>query len=307
LDSETDFYLTGRLEKWTRGLTGRVATWSRVVESKVAKNHTISRIGGTADDNRPIVSLARVDASASSSIVREAREFSPGRWAGRAMMVKVECWWHKVEDPLFTKSHNMAAGEVEKRRWSCLGHALRMNKTRHPHAALRWAPPGRRKRGRPMGTTREKEEGEADGHHPGEGRGGGRWAPPGRRKRGRPMGTTREKEEGEADGHHPGEGRGGGRWAPPKEEGEADGHHPRKRGRPMGTTREKEEGEADGHHPGEGRGGGRWAPPGRRKRGRPMGTWRRTAEEEMKTAGKTGNELSWLAQDRDVWRRFVGA
>ena len=45
----------------------------------------------------------------------------------------------------------------------------------------------------------------------------------------------------------------------------------------------------------------RWAPPGKRKRGRPLGTWRRTVESEM--GGKTWNELSWLAQDRDAWRR----
>ena len=51
----------------------------------------------------------------------------------------------------------------------------------------------------------------------------------------------------------------------------------------------------------------RWAPPGKRKRGRPLGMWRRTNEEEMKAAGKTWNEVSWLAQDRDGWRKFVGA
>ena len=51
----------------------------------------------------------------------------------------------------------------------------------------------------------------------------------------------------------------------------------------------------------------RWAPPGKRKRGRPLGTWRRTVEMEMKAAGKTWNEIAWLAQDRDAWRRFVGA
>ena len=49
----------------------------------------------------------------------------------------------------------------------------------------------------------------------------------------------------------------------------------------------------------------RWAPPGKRKRGRPMGTWRRTIEEEMQ--GKTWNEIGWMAQDRDAWRRHVGA
>ena len=51
----------------------------------------------------------------------------------------------------------------------------------------------------------------------------------------------------------------------------------------------------------------RWTLPGKRKRGRPLGTWRRTVEEEMKEAGKTWNELSWLAQDRDEWRSFVVA
>ena len=44
-----------------------------------------------------------------------------------------------------------------------------------------------------------------------------------------------------------------------------------------------------------------------RKRGRPLGTWRRTIEEEMKAAGKTWNEVSWLAQDRDGWKKFVSA
>ncbi|XP_060570017.1 uncharacterized protein LOC132728386 [Ruditapes philippinarum] len=42
----------------------------------------------------------------------------------------------------------------------------------------------------------------------------------------------------------------------------------------------------------------RWTPQARGKRVRPLGTWRRTIEEEMKAAGKTWNELNWLAQDR---------
>ena len=50
-----------------------------------------------------------------------------------------------------------------------------------------------------------------------------------------------------------------------------------------------------------------WAPPGKRHRGRPLGTWRRTIEDEMETAGKTWNELRWLAQDRSEWKKFVGA
>ena len=46
--------------------------------------------------------------------------------------------------------------------------------------------------------------------------------------------------------------------------------------------------------------------PGKRHRGRPLGTWRRTIEDEMETAGKTWNELRWLAQDRSEWKKFVG-
>ena len=50
-----------------------------------------------------------------------------------------------------------------------------------------------------------------------------------------------------------------------------------------------------------------WNPQGKRRTGRPQGTWRRTMEDERKKAGKTWNELRWLAQDRDEWRKFVGA
>ena len=50
-----------------------------------------------------------------------------------------------------------------------------------------------------------------------------------------------------------------------------------------------------------------WTPQGKRNRGRPQGTWRRSIEEEREKAGKTWNELKWLAQDRDGWRNFVGA
>jgi hypothetical protein len=35
-----------------------------------------------------------------------------------------------------------------------------MNKSRHPHTALRWAPPGKRKRGRLLGTWRRTVEDE---------------------------------------------------------------------------------------------------------------------------------------------------
>ena len=44
--------------------------------------------------------------------------------------------------------------EVKRRWWMWLGHVLRMKKGRHPLEALSWAPPGKRLRGRPLGTWR---------------------------------------------------------------------------------------------------------------------------------------------------------
>uniref|UniRef100_K7EXS9 DUF6451 domain-containing protein n=1 Tax=Pelodiscus sinensis TaxID=13735 RepID=K7EXS9_PELSI len=50
----------------------------------------------------------------------------------------------------------------------------------------------------------------------------------------------------------------------------------------------------------------RWTPPGKRKRGRPLATWRTTVAEDMKRKGTTWEEVSWLSQDCEDWRRFVG-
>ena len=52
--------------------------------------------------------------------------------------------------------------EVKKRRWKWLCHVLRMKKDRHPYAALTWAPPGKRGRGRPLGTWRRTIEAEME-------------------------------------------------------------------------------------------------------------------------------------------------
>ena len=57
---------------------------------------------------------------------------------------------------------NDIAQEVKKRRWKWLGHVLRMKKDRHPYAALTWAPPGKRDRGRPLGTWRPTTEAEME-------------------------------------------------------------------------------------------------------------------------------------------------
>ena len=53
---------------------------------------------------------------------------------------------------------NNIVEDVKQRRWRWFGHVLRMNKNRHPRAALRWTPPGKRKRGRPLGTWRRTIE-----------------------------------------------------------------------------------------------------------------------------------------------------
>ncbi|GFR58246.1 hypothetical protein ElyMa_003477000 [Elysia marginata] len=48
-------------------------------------------------------------------------------------------------------------------------------------------------------------------------------------------------------------------------------------------------------------------PQGARKKGRSQVKWRRSVESERVESVKTWNELSWLAQDRLEWRKFVGA
>jgi len=45
-----------------------------------------------------------------------------------------------------------------KQRWKWLSHVLRMDKIRYPHRAQRWAPPGKRHIGRPLGTWRRTME-----------------------------------------------------------------------------------------------------------------------------------------------------
>ena len=45
-----------------------------------------------------------------------------------------------------------------------------------------------------------------------------------------------------------------------------------------------------------------WNPQGNRKRGRPKNSWRRTV---IKEAGRSWNELSFLADDRQKWKELV--
>ena len=47
---------------------------------------------------------------------------------------------------------------VRKRRWTWIGHVLRMDNSGPPRVALAWAPEGKRKRGRPIETWRRTVE-----------------------------------------------------------------------------------------------------------------------------------------------------
>jgi len=47
---------------------------------------------------------------------------------------------------------------IKKRRWQCIGHALRMDANTHPRIALSWTPEGKRKRGRSNETWRRTIE-----------------------------------------------------------------------------------------------------------------------------------------------------
>ena len=45
-----------------------------------------------------------------------------------------------------------------------------------------------------------------------------------------------------------------------------------------------------------------WNPQGSRKRGRPKNSWRRSV---IKEAGRSWNELSFLAADRQKWKELI--
>ena len=50
-----------------------------------------------------------------------------------------------------------------------------------------------------------------------------------------------------------------------------------------------------------------WTPPGKRKPGRPRTTWRRTIKAELQELGYTWGQAQYMAKDRDLWRKLVGA
>ena len=66
-------------------------------------------------------------------------------------------WPNKISNvDLYKKTGcNSAVLEIRHRRLRWLGHILRMHKDTIPKVALRWTPPGKRKRGRPKMTWRQ--------------------------------------------------------------------------------------------------------------------------------------------------------
>ena len=50
----------------------------------------------------------------------------------------------------------------------------------------------------------------------------------------------------------------------------------------------------------------RWNPQGKRRRGRPRNTWRRDFEADITKMGYTWSQLEGMAEDKSLWRSFVG-
>jgi hypothetical protein len=48
-----------------------------------------------------------------------------------------------------------------------------------------------------------------------------------------------------------------------------------------------------------------WNPQGYRRRGRPKRTWRRTIEDEIRSTGRSWNEIKGIAGDRNAWKLFM--
>jgi hypothetical protein len=50
-----------------------------------------------------------------------------------------------------------------------------------------------------------------------------------------------------------------------------------------------------------------WNPQEYRRRGRPKRTWRRTTEDEVRSTGRSWNEVKGIAGDRKAWKLFMDA
>ena len=50
-----------------------------------------------------------------------------------------------------------------------------------------------------------------------------------------------------------------------------------------------------------------WNPQGYRGRGRHKRTWQRTIEDEIRSTGRSWNEVKGIAGDRNAWKPFMDA
>ena len=84
--------------------------------------------------------MERVEAFHNTCLRRICNIFWPQKISNKALYLKTAC--------------QSIISEIKRRRLRWLGHVLRMTPAQIPRTALRWTPPGRRKRGRPKTTWR---------------------------------------------------------------------------------------------------------------------------------------------------------
>ena len=85
--------------------------------------------------------MAKIDAFHNRCLRKICRIFWPNKISNVDLYKKTGC--------------NSAVLEIKRRRLRWLGHVLRMSQDSIPKVALRWIPPGKRKRGRPKMTSRQ--------------------------------------------------------------------------------------------------------------------------------------------------------
>ena len=85
--------------------------------------------------------MAKIDAFHNRCLRKICRIFWPNKISNVDLYKKTGC--------------NSAVLEIKRRRLRWLGHVLRMSQDSIPKVALRWTPPGKRKRGRPKMTWQQ--------------------------------------------------------------------------------------------------------------------------------------------------------
>ena len=84
--------------------------------------------------------MKKIDAFHNGCLRKICRIFWPNKISNADLYKKTKC--------------QSVVLEIKRRRIRWLGHVLRMDQDRIPKVALRWTPPGKRKRGRPKTTWR---------------------------------------------------------------------------------------------------------------------------------------------------------